>query len=1256
MESLRDGRLRRDSQIKGLYEFEKTLGKGHFAIVKLAKHLYTGERVAIKVIDKSKLDEVSRAHLYQEVACMKMVKHENIVQLYEVIDSSKFLYIVQELGDGGDMYDFLTKHEGGLPEDKARDFFQQIVSAITYCHDLHIVHRDLKPENVVLSRNQDVVKITDFGFSNQYTPGTHLRTSCGSLAYSAPEILLGDSYEAAAVDVWSLGVLLYMLVCGEAPFNEGTDSETLTMIMDCRFKLPPELSPECQDLVSNLLKREPADRLSLAEILAHPWMQQQPSPQPTDSPLHHNQNNRVQANNTSNHAQHLSVNTITGGYRPPYSTTSAAASSLASYRRYPVITRDMITDDEHKEIVECMTMQNIADEPAILDSLNTEAYDHISATYFLLAEKRLRLQHDERLKALGGPSIFGLCSPTGAVSGSQGSGLQPSNPPVVNGTTGGLVGLQCQGRRSPLLYTPIQVNAGQTTVGAAGSQFPQQQQSTPYNITQVPAPNSPMQQMGQVSQVGVAAQLSNRSGNGSADISIISNAAQMLAPGTGRPSNSINTTTGTGGMQLPLSNRSASNSFTDEPFTDISERRASETQTAEKPKTQRSWSAGPGISTAIIRHGSMSVGRDSASPSPPPMLSRFTGVNSFESLATHNSQLGGTTSSAGTPSGARVPHREHLTIAPSYNRNILKEDVNKLMEREQEQRLNLSVCENDIPNLLLVPSSSSADSVIKPKISSTPVSTSRGTLQSSRLSEPHAGGLGKLVEEEGESELDDFEDGTGPFLGGPRTSRSSNSSRFKSRNHSLGTLFSRKQNNQQRRLSAGHSPECLRRNANSGGALGPPGSGSGTGSVTGGTGGVGSGVGGYGIKTFALSRRSTPTRSHHNSDESGGEDGDNRLRNISRFSESDRSLGYSHRQQRHSFNQLSDDSSVERPVLFSAGSGGHNASYQQQNALLAGMERNDLSGSSNSTPNNRRHRRKKKSLNENMKMSNLSVSSMVSNLSSKYPIDPTNNTPSDSDSVSSRKTSSYACNKLVDAGDIDCSARLLSGKHNTTLAANLINLVEEEPMSSGASHDFEVPQSAALGASSPYRKNHENSLSSESGTHVSLEGRPNVKCEYNKFDNKTSASARSRTKREASSSDGTRKRRKKTRKTKRIIFTSCMKNSMDASVSPSSEEKIDAKCSESQSLLVDEASPYPVKEKNSNSSESSVQHKTLNSSKDAVSNKQPTINTERDKYKETPDEKLVNKSDHFPEAAGDSQCVTNADTSKIPASRCCGIQ
>ncbi len=106
MESIRGSRMRRDSQITGLYEFEKTLGKGHFAIVKLAKHVYTGQRVAIKVIDKSKLDEVSRVHLYQEVACMKLVKHENIVQLYEVIDSSKFLYIVQELGDGGSLYHY----------------------------------------------------------------------------------------------------------------------------------------------------------------------------------------------------------------------------------------------------------------------------------------------------------------------------------------------------------------------------------------------------------------------------------------------------------------------------------------------------------------------------------------------------------------------------------------------------------------------------------------------------------------------------------------------------------------------------------------------------------------------------------------------------------------------------------------------------------------------------------------------------------------------------------------------------------------------------------------------------------------------------------------------------------------------------------------------------------------------------------------------------------------------------------------------
>lgn len=111
---------------------------------------------------------------------------------------------------------------------------------------LHVVHRDLKPENVVFFEKLGIVKLTDFGFSNKFCPGQKLETSCGSLAYSAPEILLGDSYDAPAVDVWSLGVILYMLVCGHAPFHEANDSETLTMIMDCKYTIPQHVSAECK--------------------------------------------------------------------------------------------------------------------------------------------------------------------------------------------------------------------------------------------------------------------------------------------------------------------------------------------------------------------------------------------------------------------------------------------------------------------------------------------------------------------------------------------------------------------------------------------------------------------------------------------------------------------------------------------------------------------------------------------------------------------------------------------------------------------------------------------------------------------------------------------------------------------------------------------------------------------------------------------------------------------------------------------------
>ncbi|KAF3689184.1 SNF-related serine/threonine-protein kinase [Channa argus] len=261
------------SDLSGLYHLGRTLGRGHFAVVKLARQVNTGQLVAVKMIDKTKLDVMATSHLLQEVRCMRLVQHPNVVRLFEVIDTPTTLYLVMELAEGGDLYDYIVRHEGGVAEGTAKRHFVQIVRAVAYCHQLHVVHRDLKPENVVFFPQQGAVKLTDFGFSNLFQPGTMLATSCGSLAYSAPEILLGEEYDAPAVDIWSLGVILYMLVCGVPPFQETNDSETLVMILDCRYSIPEHVSDDCRDLISRMLQKDPSRRASLKEIEAHGWLQ-----------------------------------------------------------------------------------------------------------------------------------------------------------------------------------------------------------------------------------------------------------------------------------------------------------------------------------------------------------------------------------------------------------------------------------------------------------------------------------------------------------------------------------------------------------------------------------------------------------------------------------------------------------------------------------------------------------------------------------------------------------------------------------------------------------------------------------------------------------------------------------------------------------------------------------------------------------------------------------------------------------------------
>lgn len=149
--------------VTGSYTLGETIGRGHYAVVKLARHIFTQTQVAVKVIDKLKLDDVSKAQLHQEVMCMKLVQHPNVVRLHEVIDTSTKLYLILEYADGGDMFDYLIKHPNGLNESLACKYFRQICRALKFCHEMNVCHRDLKPENLVFFERQGVVKLTDFG-------------------------------------------------------------------------------------------------------------------------------------------------------------------------------------------------------------------------------------------------------------------------------------------------------------------------------------------------------------------------------------------------------------------------------------------------------------------------------------------------------------------------------------------------------------------------------------------------------------------------------------------------------------------------------------------------------------------------------------------------------------------------------------------------------------------------------------------------------------------------------------------------------------------------------------------------------------------------------------------------------------------------------------------------------------------------------------------------------------------------------------
>ncbi|VVT53245.1 uncharacterized protein SAPINGB_P003476 [Magnusiomyces paraingens] len=253
----------------GRYQIIKTLGEGSFGKVKLAYHLATHARVALKIINRKTLAKSDmQGRVEREISYLRLLRHPHIIKLYDVIKSKDEIIMVIEFA-GKELFDYIVQR-GRMSEDEARRFFQQIISAVDYCHRHKIVHRDLKPENLLLDDNLNV-KIADFGLSNIMTDGNFLKTSCGSPNYAAPEVISGKLYAGPEVDVWSCGVILYVMLCGRLPFDDEFIPNLFKKISQGVYTIPPDLSPGAKNLLKRMLVVNPLNRITVREIIQDPW-------------------------------------------------------------------------------------------------------------------------------------------------------------------------------------------------------------------------------------------------------------------------------------------------------------------------------------------------------------------------------------------------------------------------------------------------------------------------------------------------------------------------------------------------------------------------------------------------------------------------------------------------------------------------------------------------------------------------------------------------------------------------------------------------------------------------------------------------------------------------------------------------------------------------------------------------------------------------------------------------------------------------
>ena len=251
----------------------KKLGEGTFSIVRLGINKQTNEKVAIKEMLKNQIIENNdKNRLEREIKILKNIRHPNIINLYNIIQTEKKYYLITEYIEGRELFEYIIKKRK-LDEFESCKFFQQLINGIEYLHKLKIVHRDLKPENILIDEKNGILKIADFGLSNIFSQKNNfmLSSPCGSPCYAAPEMLSGNKYQAPQIDIWSCGITLYAMLCGFLPFDDDNNDILYNKICEGKFIIPNDISFEACDLIKRILNVDPLKRINIRQIKNHPW-------------------------------------------------------------------------------------------------------------------------------------------------------------------------------------------------------------------------------------------------------------------------------------------------------------------------------------------------------------------------------------------------------------------------------------------------------------------------------------------------------------------------------------------------------------------------------------------------------------------------------------------------------------------------------------------------------------------------------------------------------------------------------------------------------------------------------------------------------------------------------------------------------------------------------------------------------------------------------------------------------------------------